>query len=342
MCVFGTTPLVDSAAAMYTAEDFSSDPSAVRGRVPDFFIVGHHKSGTTALYEMLSQHPEVFMSDIKEPRFLAGDLRPRFTPPRARRLPETLEDYLSLFSGAAPTQRVGEASPSYLFSHTAAAEIARLQPAARIIAIFREPASFLYSLHLQLLRSHVESEKDLLKAIALEGPRREGRQIPRRSHVPQLLQYSDHVRYADQLRRYHEHFPPEQVLVLVYEDFRDDNEGTLRAVMRFLEIDEDRPLERVNVKQTTTTMRSQQLDDLVLSLTLGSSARSRRARAALKALAPQRVRREALRLLRRRAVLGQAAPPEQEEMEELRRRYQPEVARLSEYLGRDMLARWGY
>ena len=89
-------------------------------------------------------------------------------------------------------------------------------------------------------------------------------------------------------------------------------------------------------------MRSQQLDDLVLSLTLGSSAGSRRARAALKALAPRRVRREALRLLRRRAVLGEAAPPERQAMEELRLRYQPEVARLSEYLGRDMLARWGY
>ncbi len=222
----------------------------MRGRVPDFFIVGHHKSGTTALYEMLSQHPEIFMSDIKEPRFLAGDMRPRFTPPRGRRLPETLEEYLSLFSDASPTQRVGEASPSYLFSpHRGRAEIARLQPAARIIAIFREPASFLYSLHLQLLRSHVESEKDLLKAIALEGPRREGREIPRRSHLPQLLQYSDHVRYADQLRRYHEHFPPEQVLVLVYEDFRDDNEGTLREVMRFLEIDEEQPA-RARERQT--------------------------------------------------------------------------------------------
>ena len=93
-----------------------------------------------------------------------------------------------------------------------------------------------------------------------------------RSHLPQLLQYSDHVRYADQLRRYHDRFPPEQVLVLIYEDFRDDNDGTLREVLRFLEIDEDHPLERVNVKQTTTTMRSQQLDDLVLSLTLGRSA----------------------------------------------------------------------
>jgi len=326
---------------MRTAADFSANPSAVQGRAPDFFIVGHHKSGTTALYEMLRQHPEIFMSDIKEPRFLAADMRARFTPPRGRRLPETLEEYLSLFSAATPEQRVGEASPSYLFSETAAREIAQLQPAARIIAILREPASFLYSLHLQLLRSHVESEKDLLKAIALEGPRREGREIPPRSHLPQLLQYSDHVRYTDQLRRYHEQFPPEQVLVLIYEDFREDNDGTLREVLRFLEVDEDHPLEHVNVKQTTTTMRSQQLDDLVHFLTLGRSAPARRARAALKALAPRQVRREALRVLRHRAVLGPAAPPEEEVMAELRLRYRPEVERLSEYLGRDMLARWG-
>jgi hypothetical protein len=326
---------------MRAAADFSANPSAVQGRTPDFFIVGHHKSGTTALYEMLRQHPEIFMSDIKEPRFLAGDMRARFTPPRGRHLPETLEEYLSLFSEASPTQRVGEASPSYLFSATAAREIAQLQPAARIIAILREPASFLYSLHLQLLRSHVESEKDLLKAIALEGPRREGHQIPPRSHLPQLLQYSDHVRYTDQLRRYHECFPPEQVLVLIYEDFREDNEGTLREVLRFLEVDEEHPLEQVNVKQTTTTMRSQQLDDLVHFLTLGHSSGARRARATLKALAPRRVRREALRVLRNRAVLGPAAPPEQEVMDELRLRYRPEVERLSEYLGRDMLARWG-
>ena len=243
----------------------------MQGRVPDFFIVGHHKSGTTALYEMLSQHPEIFMSDIKEPRFLAADMRARFTPPRGRRLPETLEEYLSLFSAAAPGQRAGEASPSYLFSHTAAGGN---RPPAAGRPRDRDPPRarlFLYSLHLQLLRSHVESEKDLLKAIALEDARREGREIPRRSHLPQLLQYSDHVTYADQLRRYHEHFPPEQVKVLIYEDFRDDNEGTLREVLRFLEIDEDHPLERVNVKQTTTTMRSQQLDDLVLALTLGRS-----------------------------------------------------------------------
>ncbi len=71
----------------------------------------------------------------------------------------------------------------------------------------------------------MESVKDFRTAVALEGERREGRRIPRRSHRPQLLQYSEHVRYVEQLRRYHEVFASEQVLVLIYDDFRADNDG---------------------------------------------------------------------------------------------------------------------
>src|ERR1700739_3057055 len=82
--------------------------------VPDFFIVGHHKSGTTALYEMLRRHPQIFMPAVKEPRYLAGDLRALV--PSTPSQPATLEQYLALFSAATPGQRVGEASPSYLRS----------------------------------------------------------------------------------------------------------------------------------------------------------------------------------------------------------------------------------
>jgi len=84
----------------------------------------------------------------------------------------------------------------------AAGRIAQLQPQARIIAIVREPASFLRSLHLTYLRAHVESVKDFREAMSLETARSEGKHIPSRSHLPQLLQYSDHVRYVEQLRRY--------------------------------------------------------------------------------------------------------------------------------------------
>src|SRR6266566_2098205 len=156
------------AAALLAAHDQSlQDQGELDVRVPDFFIVGHAKSGTTAMYEMLRGHPQIFLPDGKEPWFFATDMRPRFQPAMAGRLPQTLDEYLALFAGAKPEQRVGEASSSYLWSATAASGIARVAPAARIIAILREPASFLCSLHLQLLRTHVEVKKDLRRALSL-------------------------------------------------------------------------------------------------------------------------------------------------------------------------------
>jgi hypothetical protein len=327
---------------MSASTESRTDARAVQGRVPDFFIVGHHKSGTTALYAMLSHHPQIYMSDVKEPRYLASDLRARFKPPRGRPIPETLEDYLALFTQATPEQRAGEASPSYLFSHTAASRIAELQPAARSIAILREPASLLHSLHLQLLRSHVETEKDLRKAISLEAARREGRHIPARSHLPQLLRYSDHVRYTDQLRRYHAVFPPEQVLVLIYDDFRADNRQTMRTVLRFLGVDDEYPIQAINIKQTTRTMRSHRLDDLLRSVTQGRSPIARATRATVNTITPRGLRLDALRAARRRAVYRDAPAPDAGLMLELRRRFKPEVVELSRYLDRDLVALWGY
>jgi hypothetical protein len=315
---------------------------AVPERVPDFFIVGHHKSGTTALYEMLSRHPQIFMSPIKEPKFFATDGRPRFQPTKGHVLPRTLPEYLALFADARPDQVVGEASPSYLWSHTAAAEIAKVQPDARIIAILREPAVFLRSLHLQFLRSHVETEKDFRKAMSLERARGEGREIPDRSHVPQMLQYSEHVKFVDQLRRYHDVFPRDRVMVLIYDDFRADNTGTIESILRFLGVDDDFAIEEINIKQTTRTMRSQELDDLLHSVSMGSTPVTRGAKAAVKALTPQRLRHNAFRALRRRGVYRDAPAPDEAFMLELRRRFRPEVAALSEYLDRDLLALWGY
>ncbi len=282
------------------------------------------------------------MSEIKEPRFLASDMRARFQSQRGHVLPQTLEQYLSLFARATPEQRAGEASPWYLCSRTAAARIAELQPGARIIAVLREPASFLHSLHLQLLRSHVETKKDLRRAISLETARAEGRRVPRRSHLPQLLQYSQHVRYVEQLRRYHALLPREQVLVLIYDDFRADNAGTLRTVLRFLDVDDTHPLEQIQIKQTIRTMRSHQLDDVLHSVSLGRSPVARATKTAVKALTPSGLRRDAFGAIRRRAVLGDAPPPDEALMAELRRRFKPEVAALSEYLDRDLLELWGY
>ncbi len=316
--------------------------TASADRSPDFFIAGNPKSGTTALYEMLKDHPQVFMPVLKEPWFFATDLRARFQPRRSGLVPQTLHDYLTLFADAAPEQRVGEATSTYLLSRTAATGIARLQPDARIIAILREPAGFLHSLHVQLLRDHIEAEKDLGKAVALESRRREGRNVPRRSHIPQLLFYSQHVSYVEQLARFHAVFPRERVLVLIYDDFRDDNELTLRAVQRFLEIDERVGVEPKEVNKTETRMRSQRLDDLVGTVAVGRGPISRTVKAGVKALTPASVRSRALRTTQRHLVYRKADTPDEQLMLELRRRFKHEVVALSEYLDRDLVTLWGY
>jgi hypothetical protein len=326
---------------MRTSTDAPAGARKLTGRIPDFFIVGHAKSGTTALYEMLRRHPQIYMPEAKEPWFLARDMQQRFQPRRAGAPPRTLEEYVSLFSGASPTQRVGEASSSYLWSHTAARQIAELQPAARIIAILREPVSFLRSLHLQLLQTHVEVKKDLRTALALEPLRREGRRIPRRSHRPQLLRYSEFVRYSEQLRRYHAVFAREQVLVLIYDDFRRDNEGTVREVLRFLDVDDAVPVEPIEANPTVL-MRSHQLDDLVHSISVGRGPLSAAVKTALKALTPSELRRDALRLTIQRVVHRAPDPPNRDLMLDLRARFEPEVVALSEYLERDLIKLWGY
>jgi hypothetical protein len=310
------------------------------GRIPDFFVVGHPKCGTTALYEMLMRHPQIYMPPGKEPWFFASELLVN-TPPRPTGTPQTLDEYRAWFAGARPDQLVGEATSLYLWSRAAAGGIAQVRPDARIIAIVREPAAFLRSLHLEFVQIYVETEPDFGKAIALEDARREGRHTGRYSYWPQALMYSEYVRYVEQLRRYHEVFPPEQVMVLVYDDFRDDNEGTLRSVLRFLDVDETIPIETTEANPTVR-VRSQRLHEIVHALYVGHGPFSRGLKEAIKAVTPRPLRRKVIFGAQRRLVFTEPLPPDEELMSELRHRFKPEVEALSEYLGRDLVSLWGY
>jgi hypothetical protein len=314
-------------------------------RVPDFFIVGHPKSGTTALYEMLRRHPQIFMPDLKEPRWFASDLRARFQPDaqgggRPPLVPQTYDEYLALFDPATPSQRVGEASPSYLRSRTAAGLIAEAQPDARIIAVLREPTSFLRSMHLELVQNHIETEKDFRAAMANEVIAPAAGEADPAGGAP-ILRYSDRVRYVEQLERFSAVFPPEQMLVLIYDDFRSDNEATVRRVLRFLGVDDSLPIAAVEANPTVQ-VRSLRLDRLVHSLYAGSGPVSRALKATIKLLTPPSWHGEGFQSLRRRMVYG--APPSVDEayMRELRPRFEAEVRSLSRYLDRDLISEWGY
>jgi hypothetical protein len=331
-------------------------------RFPDFFIVGHAKSGTTALYEMLKAHPQIFLPQRKEPQFFAkraeaggahtgaehtGAERTGVgaQPPASRfdqtgRRAETVQDYLALFAPARHDQLVGEGSTFYLWSRIAPGRIAEVAPDARIIAILREPASFLRSLHMQMVQNRAETELDLRAAIALEPARRQGRKIPRDAHWPEALMYTQRVRYVEQLRRYEALFGREQMLVLIYDDFRADNAGTVARVLRFLDVDDTVALAPVEANPSVR-VRSPALDRAVRAVYQGIGPAGRSARAATM-LVPQPVRGAALRAVRRHAVYAKPQPADDRLMRELRRRFLPEVVAAGEYLDRDLVGLWGY
>jgi hypothetical protein len=252
------------------------------------------------------------------------------------------EQYLALFAEAEPGQRIGEGSTSYLWSPTAAAAIAAAQPSARIIAILREPAIFLRSLHLQLLTNVTESETDFRKALALDDARREGREIPKYAFWPQALIYSDRVRYVEQLRRYNAVFPREQVLVLIYDDFRADNEGTVRQVLRFLEVDDSWPVQLVEAHRTDRQVRSSRLNELMRIVNQGRGPMSGALKTAIRRATTREQRERWLYPIKRRVMYGDPEKPDDEFMTELRRRFKPEVVAASEYLERDLVTLWGY
>ena len=297
------------------------------GRVPDFFIVGHQKSGTSALYEMLRTHPQVFMPDLKEPKFFGADLPARTEPDPSRGLPATLADYRALYRDAG-SRVAGDASPTYINSRLAAREIAGQRPDAKVIAIFREPASFIRSLHLQMVQSRVEDETDLGRALEGESVTRGGETVRR---------YSDQVRYTEQIERFEESFPPEQLMVLIYDDFRADNAATLRRVLAFLGVDEELELKAQEVNPAVR-VRNPGLDRMVHRVSAGSGPFSR----AVKRVTPQGIRRRALQATQQKLLWAEPQAADEQFMAQLRERFRGEVDRFGAHIGRDLIGLWGY
>src|ERR1700712_5403611 len=116
---------------------------------PNLFIIGAAKSGTTSLHYYLSQHPDIFMSTVKEPHFFANvkekDKRIYEQPKKGEihhtRIITDLDVYLSIFESDHPVIYRGEASPSYFFDSDAAKKVFDFNPEARIIILLREPVS---------------------------------------------------------------------------------------------------------------------------------------------------------------------------------------------------------
>jgi Sulfotransferase domain len=200
---------------------------------PNFFIVGAPKCGTTALYEYLRHHPNIFMSEVKEPHYFAKDLG---TYPRIK----TLEDYTRLFAASTEQHtRVGEASVYYLRSSVALANIHDFNPQAKIIAMFRNPVEMVHSMHSQLLYWSEEIEPDFETAWRFQERRRLGLDIPPRSRGAFLLQYYDVGRFGTQTERMLASFPRSQVKLILYDEFTASPARAYGEVVEFLGIPHD-------------------------------------------------------------------------------------------------------
>jgi hypothetical protein len=212
------------------------------GANPNFFIVGAPKCGTTALYEYLRSHPQIFLPTLKEPHFFSDDLV-------TFRITKSLDEYKSLFADATPEHlRVGEASASYLLSSTAIPAIRRFNPDARILAMFRNPVDLVYSFHSQLLYWSEETEKNFEVAWHLQERRRMGIDVPRTSRDPFWLQYRDVGSLGTQAQRLLSVYPRDQVMLILFDDFVASPQRIYDQVIDFLGLVHDNRTEfpRIN------------------------------------------------------------------------------------------------
>lgn len=203
-----------------------------KSKLPNFFIIGAPRSGTTALSEYLRSHPNVFLSEPKEPQYFATDF--------PKRLIWREKDYLRLFQGVDPKRHlaVGEASAIYLFSKHAVLNILRFNPEARLIAMIRNPVDVVVSIHGFLVSRGAEPIKDFWEAWKAENKRKKGA-IPYGSHNPQMYWYSDWGRLGSQLQRILKIVPREQLKIILFDEFISDTKKMYLDVLNFLGLPDD-------------------------------------------------------------------------------------------------------
>jgi hypothetical protein len=304
--------------------------------LPNLFIVGAPKSGTTSLYEWLKEHPQVFMSPFKEPCYFARDLAweesgyyLRYGVDRAR--------YVALFEDVGGATRVGEASTRYLYSQDAPRLIAAETTDPRIIVMVRNPIDMVASLHAHKVASGSEDVHALGEALAAEDDRRQGRRIPRHSN-PKLSTYRDRARFGEQIVRWIDVFGRDRVHVAVLERVMPDPAAHFRAILEFLDIDPMYRPASFAVHNPAHGSRGGPLGTLARSRLVQFAAWRVVPRLIGEARALELVRRAVQSPILRRKASRAAVPPELRQR--LEAEFAPDVQLLSELLGQDLATLW--
>lgn len=200
--------------------------------MPNFLIIGTAKAGTTSLHRYMSQHPQIYMSPIKEPRFFVYDGR-NLDPhhPIHHTTISNLKSYQALFDGVSNENAIGEASPAYLVELRAPVRIHHYIPDAKLIAILRNPAERAYSHFLHLIKSNYEPCHNFDIVLQNIEELRIGSWKPRRD-------YLSFGYYNLCLTRYFDLFDRSQIKIFLFEDLKTDPIALLQDIFKFLEVDD--------------------------------------------------------------------------------------------------------
>lgn len=212
--------------------------------VPNLFIVGAPKCGTTAMVDYLSDHPDVFFSTPKEPFYLCDD----YPHLREQHSLKTDADYFALFEAGRGRAVVGEGSTNYMRSLVAVERALELSPDAKFIVMLRNPVDIAHAFHGEQLYARNESIVDFEEAWRLCAERRLGRRIPEHCRAPEFLDYEAVASIGTQLERLMSAVPEKRLLVMFQEDLAGDAGRCYRSALRFLDLPDDARVdfERVN------------------------------------------------------------------------------------------------
>lgn len=201
--------------------------------LPDFLVIGAGKSGTTSIDKYLNQHPGIFVPKKKEPNFFGyenvkeDDLRENPDDlAHFRNSVTTLEQYLSIFGDARPGQKRGETSNTYMYHKDAPHRIRHYIPDVKLIAILRQPADRLFSRYMHLVRENRPPSKNFSDCLNKDSI---------------WWQRNDLVKegfYCKHLSTFFELFPRENILVYLYEDFRDDPRKVMKEIYGLIGVDQ--------------------------------------------------------------------------------------------------------
>ena len=269
--------------------------------LPNFLIIGAPKAGTTSLYRYLCQHPDVFMSPVKEARYYW-----REGVAQGRVHIHTREAYERLFDGATSERAIGEASPQYLNSLTAPERIAADLPEAKLIVSLRNPAERAYSSYLGWLRGAEE--------------RRSADEALRPGSY-----YFDTSLYHAALSRYFARFARERVKVILFDDLTANPRAVVRDLLEFLEVDPAFEIDTATRHNRATAPRS-----IILNEVIYRSGR------AIHGILPARIRNTGLTARVQRFFLRSPAPLPASIRQRLIEQFRDDVGETSALIGRDL------